>query len=98
MVRGRIVPCKHDEEENLLGRFHTNIIIDTRMYEVKFPSGNNSELTANATAESMYAQHDVNRNEYLLLNALIHHQRYEIEISPMDQEWYKWQVSTEKVN
>ena len=66
-----MVHCKQDADGNLIGRSNQNPILDTCLYEVEFPGGEITELAANMIAEPMYAQHDVDGNEYLLLEAFI---------------------------
>ena len=39
---------------NIIGRAHTNLILDTRMYQAEFSGGEVMELTTNVTAKSMY--------------------------------------------
>ena len=46
-------------------------IMGPRLYQVEFAGGEVTESTTNVIAESMYAQCDTNRNEYLLLDVLV---------------------------
>ena len=39
-----------------MDRAHTNLIVDTRMYQVEFTGGKVAESTANIITESMYTQ------------------------------------------
>ena len=52
----------------MMGRAHTNPILNTRMYQVEFAGGKVTEFTANVIAESMYAQCNADGKEYLLLD------------------------------
>ena len=54
MARGHVVTRSRDVNGNVLGRFCTNPILDTSMYQVEFAGGKVTELTANIIAESMY--------------------------------------------
>ena len=45
------------------------------MYEVEFADGKVTELTANVIAQSMYAQCDLDGNEYLLLDSFVDYDR-----------------------
>ena len=56
MARGNIVARSRDPNGNLMGRSHTNPIMDARMYQVEFTGAEVTELTANIITESMYAQ------------------------------------------
>ena len=44
-----------DSDGNVIGRAHENPILDTRKYIVEFEDEENTELSANMIAESMYA-------------------------------------------
>ena len=59
--------------------------MDRCLYEVEFPRGEITELAANIIAESMYAQCDVNVNEYLLLEAFIGHRKNGLAPTVEDQ-------------
>ena len=70
-----MVPWKQDANGYPSGRSNQNPIFDMCLYEVEFPGGDITKLVANIIAESMYAQCDVNGNEYLLLEAFVDHTR-----------------------
>ena len=53
-----------------------------RLYEVEFPKGEE----VNIIAESMYAQCDLNGNEYLLLESFIDHRKNGSALSVEDQK------------
>ena len=56
MAKGHVVARSGDAKGNVMGRSHTNLILDTRMYQVEFNGGQVTELTTNVIAESMYTQ------------------------------------------
>ena len=59
MVKGRVAACKHDRDGNPpIGLANANPILDTRSYIVHFDDGDQTELTANMIAESLYSQCD----------------------------------------
>ena len=64
MARGHVVAWSCNINGSIMGRAHTNPILDTRMYQVEFAGDEVTELTTNVIAESMYAQQDTNGNEY----------------------------------
>ena len=86
MARGWVVCQKHDASGNPIGRSNQNPILDMHLYEVEYPGGEMTELATNIIAESMYAQCDVNRNEYLLLEAFINHRKSGSALSAEDQK------------
>ena len=47
MARGHVMAHSHDASENIMGRAHTNLILNTMMYQVEFVGGKITELTAN---------------------------------------------------
>ena len=75
MARGQLVCQKHDADGNLIGRSYQNPILDTHLYKVGFPGGEMTELAANIIAESIYAQCDIIKNAYLLLETFINQQK-----------------------
>ena len=55
MARGHVMARSQDSNGNVVGRSHTNPILDTIMYQVEFAGDKVTELTANVIAESMYS-------------------------------------------
>ena len=86
MARGKVVNWKHDDNGNPIGRSNQNPILNTCFYEVDLPGGEITELAANITAESMYAQCDVDRNEYLLFESFIDHKKLDLALGVVDQK------------
>ena len=84
-ARGNVVARSKYAKGNVMGRSQPKPILDTRMYQVEFTGGNVTESTANAIAESMYAQCNTEGNEYLLLDALVDYQKDNKAISLSDQ-------------
>ena len=71
---------------NLIGRANKNSILDTHLYEVEYLGGEMTELLANIIAASLYAQCDVGRKEYLLLETFIDHWKNGSALSIEDQQ------------
>ena len=86
MERGHVVAWSHDASWNVMGKAHTNPILDARMYQVEFARDKVTELTANIIAESMYAQCDAAGNGYLLLDALVDYHEDNKVISLSDKQ------------
>ena len=76
---------KYDADGNPISRSNQNLILDTHLCEVEFPGGEITELTAIIIAESMYAQCDVDGNDYLLLESSIDHRKDDSALSVEDQ-------------
>ncbi len=81
MVYGTVKACKWDLDGNPISCQFNNPILDTHLYDVKFPDGEVTPLTANSTVQAMYAQCNIDRNECLLLECLINIQKDHTAIS-----------------
>ena len=92
MARGHVVARSRDSNGNVMERSHTNPILNTRIYQEEFAGGEVTKLTANVIAESMYAQCDLEGNEYLLLDALVDDYRDNKAISLLDQQITVWGI------
>ena len=86
MVKGRVAMRKHDRDSNPIGLANPNPILDTQSYIVNFDDGDQTELTANMIAESLYSQCDPNGHEYVLLDEIIDHRHRDLAIKLADQK------------
>ena len=86
MAKGKVVKRKRNVDGNLIGRAHPNPILDTRRYEVRFPDGELTELSANAIAESLFAQCDEDGYEYVLLDSITDHRKNDKATKKADQK------------
>jgi hypothetical protein len=86
LVKGRVILRKRDRDGNPIGRANDNPILDTKSYIVKFDDGDQTELTANMIAESLYLQCDPNGNQYVLLEEIVDHQRLPTAMKLSDQK------------
>ena len=86
MARGHVVVQSYSASVNTMGRAHMNPILDTMMYQVEFAEFKYTELTAKIIAKSMHAQCDIDRNEYLLFDALVDYQKDSKTISLTNQQ------------
>jgi hypothetical protein len=73
MVTGKVKRQKLDDLGIPTGHQHDNPVLDTRTYYVEFPNSAEMEYTANMIAENMWAQCDIDRNQWLLMEAIIDH-------------------------
>lgn len=80
VVRGR----KRQLDGSLRGKANSNPILDTRTYDVEFPDGQRAEVAANIIAQNMYAQCDVEGNQYLLLAGITDHRKTEAAVARAD--------------
>ena len=73
--RGQVVHGKCHAGGNTTSRSNQNPILDACLYKVKFPGGEMTKLAVNIIEESMCAQCDVDRNEYLLAEVFASHRK-----------------------
>ena len=66
---------KRAADGKLIGKRHSNPLLDTRIYEVQFPDGHSADYAANLIAEALYTQTDEFGNQYLLLSEIIDHKK-----------------------
>ena len=71
----RVLHRKRDADGKVMGTTHHNPALDTHVYEVRFPDGRTEELAANVIAEAVYAQCDADRNQYVLLDAIVDYRK-----------------------
>ncbi len=87
-------PCKKDRNKNPIRLSNDNPILDTWSYFVNFDNGEQTKLTANMIAESLYSQCDPDSNQYVLLNEIVNHQCLSTAVKLTDQKinsLYRWQ-------
>ena len=70
---GKVKRRARDSEGNLIGIGNINPILDTRQYEVEFPSGETAQISANSIAESMITQCDSEGQQFQLLDGIVDH-------------------------
>jgi hypothetical protein len=86
LVKGRVTAPKHDWDGNSIGNANNNPILDTRSYIIKFDDGDQTELTANIIAESLYLQCNPDGNQYVLLEEIVNHQCVPTAMKQSDQK------------
>lgn len=77
---------KQDLDGNPIGCRSDNPILDTCLYDMKFPDGEVTLLRANMIAKAMYSQCDVDGNEHLLLECFVDIQKDHTAISLDEQK------------
>jgi hypothetical protein len=86
LAKGHVTSQKRDKDDNPIGLANANPILDTREYTFTFNNGDETILNANLIAEAMYAQCNLDRNQYVLLDSIIDHRQLETAIRPSDQK------------
>ena len=67
----RVLSWKCDLNGRAVSTAHKQPVIDTCIYEVHFQDGRTKELAANTIAEVLYAQCDPDKNQYVMLDAIV---------------------------
>ncbi len=86
MVKGCVTASKCAWDGNPVGCANDNPILDTRSYIINSDDGNQTELTANMIAESLYLQCDPDGNQYVLLEEIVDHQCLPAAVKLSDQK------------
>ena len=86
LSRRQVTRRKWDSEGNPVGKSHPNPTLDTRSYILEFDNNDQTELTANLIAKSMYAQCDPDGNQYLLLADIVDHRSFPTAIKLANQK------------
>jgi hypothetical protein len=77
---GTVKRRKRNNDGELEGIADKNPIRDTRTYEVEFEDGELVAYSANLIAENMYAQCDIDGNQYRLMDDLVDHRTTEAAV------------------
>ena len=75
MQTGKVVVHKRGPDGEVKGVANTNPILDTRTYDVEFPNGEITEYSANVIAKNMFAQCDMEGNQFMLMAAFVDHKK-----------------------
>jgi hypothetical protein len=86
MVKGRVSAPKRDRDDNPVGLANSNPILDTGSYIIDSDDGDQTELTTNLIAESLFSQCDPDGNQYVLLDEIVDHRRIPTAIKLADQK------------
>jgi hypothetical protein len=71
MGKGHMTAQKQDQDGSPIRLANDNPILHTQYYIVDFDDGDQTELTANMIAESLYLQCDPDGNQYVLLKEIV---------------------------
>lgn len=84
-LKAKIVGRKRDNDGALIGRYHPNPVLNSRIYLAEYPDGHIQELSANAIIEAIYNQIDDNGFDEQLFRDIVSH-RKTAEHNNVDQE------------
>ncbi len=73
LTHATVIGCKRDHNNNPVGTYHHNPLLNTRVYLVQFPDGHVAEFRANMISEAIYNHIDDDGGEELLFADIIGH-------------------------
>ena len=76
---------KRRSDGTMIGKANEHPILDTRVYDVKFPDGGEASYAANVIAENMFAMSDPEGNQFLLLDEIVYHKSNGQAVQVADQ-------------
>ena len=79
-VLAQVAGRKRDHNGKAIGTSNSNPILDTRVYQVKFPDGHIEDYATNKIAEALYSQLDEEGFNTGLIQEICDHQRTEVAI------------------
>jgi hypothetical protein len=85
MASGKVKGRKRSHDGSIKGKAHSNPMLDSRTYTVEFADGDELEYAANIIAESMWAQSDLDGNQYLLLDSIVDHKKDKDAVEKKDR-------------
>ena len=68
---GKVIDRATDADGNPAGEYHSNPILNTRVYDVQFPAGMIQQYSANIIAENLYSQVDEDGRRYTMLDDIV---------------------------
>ena len=71
--KATVVGRKKDHDGKPIGKRNANPMLDSRVYEVKFPDGETTEVAANLIAENLFSQIDSEGRSYAILKEIVDH-------------------------
>jgi hypothetical protein len=82
----KIMGRKRNSDGLYVGRANKNPILDSRVFTVQFPDGDESDVLAyNVIAEHMFSQVDEDGNQYQLFREIVGHRKNKRAIDKTDQ-------------
>ena len=81
----KVIGRKRDSDGNYIGRAHTNPRLDSRIFTVRFPDGDEKDITYNLLAEHLFSQVDAEGNQYRLFREIINHRKGKSALDKADQ-------------
>jgi hypothetical protein len=81
----KVLGGKHNSEGLYVGRKHQNPLLDSRVFVVEFPDGDQKDVAYNVLAEHLYSQVDSEGKQYQLFKEIIIHRKNKHTVERSDQ-------------
>jgi hypothetical protein len=81
----KVLGRKRDANGNFIGRRHRNPILDSRVFVVEFPDGQQKDVSFNVLAEHLYSQVDEEGNIHRLYKGIVAHRKLPSAVDKADQ-------------
>jgi hypothetical protein len=81
----KVIGRKRNADGNYVGRAHKIPKLDSRIFVVRFPDGDEKDIAYNILAEHLYSQIDSEGKRHRLFNGIINHRRLDSAIDKTDQ-------------
>jgi len=70
----KVIKCKRDNDWNFIGWIHNNPALDSHIFRLEFPDGDQHDIGYNILAESLYSEMDSEGKQFRFRN-MINHRR-----------------------
>jgi hypothetical protein len=81
----KVIGRKRNADGNFVGRKHQNPVLDSCVFIVELPDGEQRDITYNLLAEHLFSQVDSEGNQYHLFKEIIGHRKNKAAIEKSDQ-------------
>ena len=81
----KVMGRKRNSDGLFVGRPHRNPILDSRVFTVSFPDGDEMDVSYNTIAEHLFSQVDEEGNQYRLFKEIVGHRKNKRAIDKADQ-------------
>ena len=85
MEIAKVIGRKRNHDGNFVGRKHKNPILDSRIFIVEFPDGEQREVSYNVLSEHLFSQVDEEGNQYRLFKCIVNHCKTQRAVDKADQ-------------
>ena len=81
----KVIGRKRNADGNYIGRKHQNPMLDSRIFVVEFPDGDQKDIAYNIIAEHLFSQVDSEGNQYRLFKEIVNHRKNKMAVEKSDQ-------------